>query len=100
MDPKITSTNKDLDKGHDEKDDKYDNKWIGENYIIPKDVDFMGVALDWTGAWSPKSHRMLNLGFDESFSEAISMETIYESHSMFQIGKNYPTKKNYIKLSN
>ena len=52
---------------------------------MPTEIEFMGVALDWTGAWSRKSHKIIRkLGFDESFLEVISMEKIYKSHGIFK----------------
>ena len=89
MDPTITTINKNLNEAHEEKAKKYDipsvHKYINQNYIVPTEMEFMGVALDWTGAWSCKSHlKMRKLGFDEAFLEAVSMETIYKSHMIFQ----------------
>ena len=65
--------------------DKYNNdtikKWIRNNYEVPTDFLFTGVALDWKGAWSKDSHRaMKKVGF-------ISMEVLYKSHRIYQAWK-------------
>ena len=68
---------------------KYNNDtvkgWIKQNYEIPTNFYFTGVALDRKGVWSKESHKaMQKLGFTNTFLEAISMEVIYKSHRIFQ----------------
>ena len=63
---------------------KYNNDtvkgWIKQNYEIPTNFYFTGVALDRKGVWSKESHKaMQKLGFTNTFLEAISMEVIYKS---------------------
>ena len=85
----IETDDKDLGLVEQNNSEKYDKKeindWLAEKYGAPISPIFVGVVLDWRGAWAPRSHElMLKCGIPDWMLELVSIEVLKGSHEIWR----------------